>query len=66
MASLARVVDTEERVERIGRRTQEVLTPEELRALVARNDRPRAYIGFEPSGMLTVGHFITARKIRDL
>ncbi len=59
-------MDIEERVERIGRRTQEVLTPEELRALVATNDRPRAYIGFEPSGMLTVAHFITAGKIRDL
>jgi tyrosyl-tRNA synthetase len=59
-------VDLEERVERIARRTQEVLTPEELRTLLASNQRPRAYIGFEPSGLLTVAHFITTRKIRDL
>ncbi len=59
-------MDLEERVERIARHTQEVLTPEELHALLASNDRPRAYIGFEPSGLLTVAHFITTRKIRDL
>ena len=59
-------MDTEERVARVGRNTLEVLTPEELGALFARTERPRAYIGFEPSGTLTVAHLITARKIRDL
>jgi tyrosyl-tRNA synthetase len=43
-----------------------VLTPEEIRALFERTDRPRAYIGFEPSGALTIAHLITARKILDL
>ena len=44
----------------------EVLTPEEVRPLLERTERPRAYIGFEPSGALTVAHLITARKIIDL
>jgi len=59
-------MDTEERVLRVARHTSEVLTPEELRALLARVERPRAYIGFEPSGRLTVAHLITARKVLDL
>jgi tyrosyl-tRNA synthetase len=59
-------VDAAERVERIVRDTSEALTVEEIRALVERAERPRAYIGFEPSGRLTVAHLITARKILDL
>ncbi len=59
-------MDALERVDRIVRDTAEVLTVEEVRALVEREARPRAYIGFEPSGALTVAHLITARKILDL
>ena len=59
-------MDLEERVDRVTRHTEEVLTPEEVRALLASNDHPRAYIGFEPSGSLTVAHLITTRKILDL
>ena len=59
-------MDLEERVARVVRHTAEVLTVEEVRALCARTDRPRAYIGFEPSGPLTVAHLITARKVLDL
>ncbi len=59
-------MDSEARVARITRETVEVLTPEEIRGLVGRSERPRAYIGFEPSGALTVAHLITARKIVDL
>jgi len=59
-------VDLEERLEWVTRHTAEVLTPEDLRTLFSTHDRPRAYIGFEPSGVLTVAHLITARKILDL
>ncbi len=59
-------MDVAERVDRVVRNTQEVLTREEVRALFEREARPRAYIGFEPSGALTVAHLITAGKIRDL
>ena len=60
------VVDVASRLELIVRDTVEVLTPEEVRGLLERTERPRAYIGFEPSGALTIGHLITARKIADL
>ncbi len=59
-------MDLEERVARVARNTAEVITTEEVRALLARAEHPRAYIGFEPSGVLTVAHLITARKIIDL
>lgn len=59
-------MDTAERADRVARHTLEVLTPEELTALFERESRPKAYIGFEPSGRLTVGHLVCARKMRDL
>jgi tyrosyl-tRNA synthetase len=59
-------VDAASRVDLVVRHTSEVLTVEEVRALVERTERPKAYIGFEPSGALTVAHLITARKIADL
>ncbi|MCI4335740.1 MAG: tyrosine--tRNA ligase [Thermoplasmata archaeon] len=59
-------MDRERRVELVVQHTAEVLTVEEVRALFAANERPRAYIGFEPSGSLHVGHLVTARKMRDL
>jgi tyrosyl-tRNA synthetase len=59
-------VDLDARVDRVVRQTVEVLTAEEVRALFECTERPRAYIGFEPSGALTVAHLITARKIIDL
>jgi tyrosyl-tRNA synthetase len=59
-------VDLEARLERVGRFAAEVLTQEDLRALLERSERPRAYIGFEPSGRLTIAHLITARKVLDL
>ncbi len=59
-------MDVEERVARVARDTAEILTVEELRELFRTHERPRAYIGFEPSGPLTIAHLITARKILDL
>jgi tyrosyl-tRNA synthetase len=59
-------MDLEERVARVARHTVETLTQEELRGLFEREEHPTAYIGFEPSGRLTIGHLVTARKMRDL
>ncbi|MGA9839442.1 MAG: tyrosine--tRNA ligase [Thermoplasmata archaeon] len=59
-------MDLEERVARVVRHTVEVLTEAEVRALFERTERPRAYIGLEPSGALTVAHLIPIRKVIDL
>jgi tyrosyl-tRNA synthetase len=59
-------MDLAERVDRVVRSTQEVLTHEEVQALFERETRPKAYIGFEPSGRLTIGHLVCVRKMIDL
>ena len=59
-------MDREARVDLVTRNTAEVLTREEVGAVFGSSERPRAYNGFEPSGRLTVGHLVCARKMRDL
>jgi tyrosyl-tRNA synthetase len=55
----------EERLRRAIRGAQEVVTEEELRELVSRG-RFSAYCGYEPSGKIHFGHWLTVRKLRDL
>ena len=43
-------MDLEERMRLVIRSTEEVVTPEELRALLETTTKPRAYWGFESSG----------------
>ncbi len=52
--------------ERITRNASEVVTEEELRALADDPEGKRAYVGYEPSGVLHVGHMLTANKLIDL
>lgn len=59
-------MDVADRAALVARHTVEVVTSDELTALFGRTARPRAYIGFEPSGTFTVAHLITARKVLDL
>ncbi len=59
-------MDVETRLAGIVRNTEEVVTPEELKALLERAEHPRSYIGYEPSGPITIAHLITVGKIRDL
>ena len=59
-------MNVDERLALITRNTEEVVTDEELRALLAEKDEPTAYIGFEPSGLVHLGWVLVAQKIRDL
>jgi tyrosyl-tRNA synthetase len=52
--------------ELITRNAAEVVTEEELEALAADPEGRRAYVGYEPSGVLHVGHMLTANKLIDL
>ena len=52
--------------ERLTRNTAEVVTDEEVRALSEEPDGKRAYVGYEPSGVLHIGHMLTANKLIDL
>ncbi len=53
-----------ERLERLTGNTEEVVTIEELRT-VLQKPQPKAYIGFEPSGVVHLGWKICTNKIKD-
>ncbi|APX96683.1 tyrosine--tRNA ligase [Natronorubrum daqingense] len=50
----------------ITRNAEEVVTDEEVRALATDSEGKRAYVGYEPSGVLHLGHLLTANKLIDL
>jgi len=50
----------------ITRNATEVVTEEELEALAADPEGKRVYVGYEPSGVLHLGHLLTANKLIDL
>ena len=53
-----------ERLERLVANTEEVVTIEELKAVLNKSN-PKAYIGFEPSGVVHLGWKICTNKIKD-
>jgi tyrosyl-tRNA synthetase len=60
-------LDLQKRIELTTRNTAEVVTPEEICTLLETNDSPRAYWGFECSGLLHIGiGLVCSAKIRDM
>jgi tyrosyl-tRNA synthetase len=55
-----------DRLELVLRNVEEIVTLEELKALLEVKRRPRAYVGYEPSGKIHMGHMLTANKLLDL
>lgn len=55
-----------DRLELVARNTEEIVTIEELRALLENKQNPRAYVGYETSGKIHLGHMLTANKLLDL
>lgn len=53
-----------EKLERLTGNTEEVVTIEELKAVFCKQN-PKAYIGFEPSGVVHLGWKICTNKIKD-
>jgi len=53
-----------DKLERLTSNTEEVVTIEELKT-VLNKDKPKAYIGFEPSGTVHLGWKICTNKIKD-
>jgi tyrosyl-tRNA synthetase len=53
-----------EKLERLTANTEEVITIEELKT-VLNKPNPKAYIGFEPSGVVHLGWKICTNKIKD-
>ncbi len=56
----------EDRLRLITRNAVEVVTEEELKKLVEEKKKPRAYVGYEPSGEIHLGHVMTVNKLIDL
>jgi tyrosyl-tRNA synthetase len=52
--------------ELITRNAEEVVTDEEVRDLAESPDGKRVYVGYEPSGVLHIGHMLAANKLIDL
>ncbi len=50
----------------ITRNTEEIVTKEELEALINSEKQPSAYVGYEPSGKIHMGHVLTVNKLLDL
>ena len=50
----------------VTRNAAEVVTEAEVEALADDPDGKRAYVGYEPSGVLHIGHLLTANKLIDL
>ncbi len=60
-------MDVETRLDLVTRNTEEIITRDELRALLETKERPRAYWGFEASGMMHIGMgLVCGRKILDM
>lgn len=59
-------MDLEKKISIATRNTEEVVLLEELRDLLEEKERPRAYVGYEPSGEIHLGHLITVNKLKDL
>ena len=60
-------MDLQKRIDLVMRNTTEVVTPEEIRTLLETNNSPRAYWGFECSGLLHIGiGLVCSAKVKHL
>lgn len=59
-------MDINERIELIKRNTQEIVSLDALKNLLKKKKQPRVYCGYEPSGPMHLGHFVTITKLMDL
>lgn len=57
-------MDISTRLKLIKRNTTEIVTEEELREILKKK-KPVVYCGYEPSGPMHLGHFVTITKLTD-
>ena len=58
-------MDLNKRLELIKKNVSEIVTEDELKNLLKKNKKPIVYCGYEPSGNIHLGHFITLSKLMD-
>lgn len=56
----------DERIGLIRKDVTEIVTDEELAQLLREKKHPKAYIGFEPSGLMHIGQVINALKVKEM
>ncbi len=59
-------MDESERFELVSSNIVELLTKEEIKGLLKSGKKLRAYVGYEPSGSIHLGHVISINKLIDL
>ncbi len=59
-------MDLEKRKEIVLRNTEEIIEEDELEEILEKKDEPRAYVGYETSGPVHLGHWISVRKMLDI
>jgi len=59
-------MNIEEKIELIKRNTEEIVSLDALKDLLKKKKQPRVYCGYEPSGPMHLGHFVTITKLMDL
>lgn len=59
-------MNIEERLDLVKRNSVEIITEQGLRDLLKKKKKPVVYCGYEPSGPLHLGHFVTIMKLMDL
>lgn len=55
----------QKRLELIKRNTEEIISEKELIEVLKSKKRPVVYCGYEPSGPMHLGHFVTITKLMD-
>jgi tyrosyl-tRNA synthetase len=63
---MAADLSVDERMELVSRNAEEVISTDELRAVLESKKDLKSYVGFEPSGLVHLGWKIVANKIKDL
>jgi len=62
---MAKEMGVDEKLNLIKRNTAEIITEEELVRLLNEKKKPSVYCGYEPSGPVHLGHFVTITKLMD-
>jgi len=59
-------MDLEQRKQLVMRNAEEIIEEEELDQIIEEKETPRAYVGYETSGPVHLGHWISVRKMIDI
>ena len=59
-------MDFEGKLDLVRDNTAELITEEEIKALLQTKDKPVVYCGYEPSGPVHLGHLVTITKLIQL